>query len=173
MRTARQAMRACVALDGELRPQVLVRDARGRAAGLRVELSRVEDWDRLRNELHRDLPALLLELGARAAVLVCDDRALTLARCEHAELSWMRDTSDGAGAGQFADETNDGREAVQFLAIGADAAGGVALTIAPAERNEWGDLLPGECVGFDDRDAELILPSVPAPLWRGLGFCAN
>lgn len=154
MRTARETMRACVALDGELRPQALVRDARGHGAGVRVELSRLRNTDELRQELHRELPALLLELGARAVVLVCDEYGLALAQ------------DRGADVNLYADPPN-------FYAVGVDAAGGVALALAPAERNAYGDLLVGESVLFDAGDRELFAASVPAALWRGVGFCAN
>lgn len=154
MRMARQTMQACVALDGELRPQALVRDARGTGAGVRVELSRLRDLDALRQELHHELPTLLLEMGARAVVLLCDEYGLALAQDRHAEVNPHGDPPN-------------------FYAVGVDAAGGVALALTPAERNAHGDLLTGERVLFDTSDRELFQASVPAALWRGVGFCAN
>lgn len=154
MRTAYDVMRACMALNGQLRPQVLARDDRGLAAGVRIELSHGGDVARLCDELHNELPSMLLEMGARCAVFLGDDRAVAVAGDRWA-------TPDAS------------QPRLNLYAFGLDAAGSVALTLATVEKNEYGDVLAGRPVLFDNRDRDLIGDSIPTPLWRGLGFCSN
>lgn len=147
MDAAMEAARALVVLDGGLRPCVVLSGGTERL--ILVELGDGDERE-LARVLHRELPRLLLEVGARAVVLVGGDRALALAHDPEAEV-------DPASA------------SASVWCVGAAADGGSALAVAPL-MNATSPVV-GAFTVFDD--GELLMPVVPWLLWRGLAHATS